>query len=1498
MTAERFYPNLFPAFAPALTLFSAITLLAGYMPSASGQVLSEILTGNATEFVDEDGDPSDWIEISNPTNQLIELGGYYLTDDSDDLTKWTFPATPIAPSGYLVVFASGKDRAIAGAELHTSFSLGRGGEFLALVMPNGTTIASQFAPAYPEQLENVSYGIGVSAVPEDVALIEPGADSHWFIPDAELTIDWRVPEFDDSAWNAALTGIGFDYDELTGAGGNTKEQMRGINASAYLRVPFLIEDPAGVLSMTLLMKFEDGFVAYINGEEIASENAPDPVNFDSDATSTHPDSDARVFSDYPIDFSGKLVAGNNTLAIQGMNGTTGGSDFLILPELRAMTFDTNQPALIGYFESPSPGAPNGNLSFISVVEDTAFSVDRGFYDAAFNLEITSPTEGAKIYFTTDGSTPTEQNGDLYTEPITISGTTTLRAIATLAGYQPTNVDTHSYFFLDDVVTQYADGVPPEGWPPRTQSGQVFNYGMDPEITDRFTHEELKEQLRAIPTVSIVTDLPNLVDSRNGIYTHAGNRGRNWERPASLELIDPSGAEKGFQINAGLRIRGGFSRSNQNPKHAFRLFFRDEYGSGKLNYPMFGEEGADRFDNMDLRTSQNYSWSFQNNNANTYLREVFSRDTQRDMGRAHTRSRYYHLYIDGVYWGLYMSQERAEAAYGATYFGGSPDDYDTVKSAGSPGGYNTEATDGLLGGAWRDLWNLTREQFSNPTLKRYMEIQGLNPDGTRNPNFPVHLDVPSLIDHTLVTFYTGSFDSPLLSSGGGSNNWFGIRNREADDKGFVFFSHDGEHSMGVNGSQNMNRVGPYQSQQGIFTKSNPQYLHQDLANTDEYKILFADHVYRHFYNDGLLMPEKVAARIEQRRLIVDKVIDTEAARWGDSKRSNPYDREDWEAEVRRLFSYVERRTDTVLSQIKRGGLYPDTTPPVFNHHGGQVEPGFTVQLVNESGDIYYTDDGSDPRMIGGSASPSAIRLSGSTENVSLFEAGSTWKYLDSGLAPDQSWTAPAYDDSAWASGPAEFGYGDGDEKTVIDFGSNGSNKFITTWFRKAITVNRATAFLDLTVQVRRDDGIVVYLNGMEVARDNLPAGPIAADTLALASLSSTDEREFIDFIVPPSLLVEGTNVIAVEIHQATARNSDISFDAALFGTRATETDSPITLNQSLTLRARSLDGDEWSALAEAIFYVGTPASAANLVFSEINYHPTSPTDTEAQQPFVTDDSDFEFIELQNIGADTIDLSGLTFTRGIDFQFPVGISLGSNQHVIIVKNTQAFQLRYPSVPSDAIVGEFRNGSGLNNAGESLAIAGVNKTVFRDFRYDDKAPWPESADGQGYSLQLRSPETVPDHAIAESWRASNNLLGSPGISDDTVDSSYAAWATTNGVIGGPDSDDDSDSISNFLEFALLSPPLETSTHLLPDAQVQGVEINGTTDIFLTFSFRRNPGAPEIKYSVESSSDLQTWESTDQMIIISSALTGDGSETVTYRSSQPIEASVSLYVRLRVAN
>src|SRR5215510_16431567 len=226
-------------------------------------------------------------------------------------------------------------------------------------------------------------------------------------------------------------------------------------------------------------------------------------------------------------------------------------------------------------------------------------------------------------------------------------------------------------------------------------------------------------------------MKNLFDPATGIYANASGHGEEWERPMSLELLDPTNAVPGrFQENCGLRIRGGFSRNPQFFKHSFRVFFNRGYGAAKLNYPLFEDEGAQEFEKFDLRTSQNYSWPRNESPTfDTMVREVFCRKTLGDMGQPYRRSRYYHLYLNGQYWGLYETDEHPAASYGATYFGGEKDNFDVVKNhdryTSPPPAFSTEATDGNLI-AFSNLWTMCRAHAAAPTQSNYFRILGCNP----------------------------------------------------------------------------------------------------------------------------------------------------------------------------------------------------------------------------------------------------------------------------------------------------------------------------------------------------------------------------------------------------------------------------------------------------------------------------------------------------------------------------------------------------------------------------------------------------------------------------------------------------------------------------------------------------------------------------------------------------------------------------------------------------
>ncbi|MBN1510125.1 MAG: lamin tail domain-containing protein [Sedimentisphaerales bacterium] len=631
--------------------------------------------------------------------------------------------------------------------------------------------------------------------------------------------------------------------------------------------------------------------------------------------------------------------------------------------------------------APTPGAAN-QAGYLGVVAELQCSQKHGFHSEPFSVTLSTDTPDAKIYYSLNGDLPGQLgarsvSGTLYASPISISKTTCLRATAIKSGWKSSAVITQTYIFVSDIVKQSPTGAKPGadwpnpstgggGWPGFGGGTQVIDYGMDPDVVNDARYKDLMEDaLLSIPSISLVTPLASLFNASTGIYVNALQDGRAWERPVSVELIYPDGTE-GFQIDAGLRIRGGYGRQGDNPKHGFRLFFRGEYGYPELRYPLFGDEGVDTFEKIDLRCEQNYSWAFKgsmgddNGGKNTMLREVFSRDLQGATGEPYTRSRYYHLYLDGQYWGVYQTQERSEARYAVSYFGGNVEDYDVAKVDAGPGmPYTIYTTDGTID-AYNRLWEAASKGLA--TDAAYYRVQGLNPDGTRNPAYERLVDVDNVIDYMICTFYVGDIDAPISNFLGNRqpNNFYAVYNRNNPD-GWKFFRHDSEHTLF---NVNENRTGPYScgQQRQYF---NPQWLHQQLAANAEYRMRFADHVYKHFFNDGVMTPEAAARLLSARRDTIDLAVIAESARWGDAKVTRPRTKDDdWLPQVQSLLNdYFPRRTDIVLNQLKARNWYPVISAPSFNQHGGLVDDGFPLVITAPIGDIYYTLDGTDPRLPG-------------------------------------------------------------------------------------------------------------------------------------------------------------------------------------------------------------------------------------------------------------------------------------------------------------------------------------------------------------------------------------------------------------------------------------------------------------------------------------------------------------------------------------------------------
>ena len=1018
---------------------------------------------------------------------------------------------------------------------------------------------------------------------------------------------------------------------------------------------------------------------------------------------------------------------------------------------------------------PTPRTQNVSL-YQGFVEKPQFSQERGFYESEVLVSITCPTPGATIYYTTDGSTPYQaaasgvRSGTLasvYAAPVRIAKTTCLRAAAIKTGWYPSPVETSTYIFVKDVIPQSPTGAKPgPAWPSSGVNGQTLDYGMDPDVVNDPRYKNLMDDaLLAIPSISLVTDLANLFDPQKGIYVNALNLGPTWERPVSVELIYPDGKD-GFQIDAGLRIRGGYSRADGNPKHAFRLFFDAQYGAPRLQYPLFDEEGVGEFEAVDLRTSQNYSWSYEGGNSNshdTFVREVFSRDTQRDMGQPYTRSRYYHLYLDGQYWGLFQTQERPEASFAASYFGGDKEDYDVIKSRGGGGeGYDIEATDGTLD-AWRQLWEAAGSGFDNDNT--YYRVQGLNPDGTRNPGYPQLLDVDNLIDYMLCTYYVGDPDGPVSAWALVANNFFGIYNRVHPD-GFKFFRHDAEHSL-YDLQESRLFAATTIAVGSSFNQSNPLWMHTHLMAHPEYRMRFADRVYRYFFNDGVLTPKGCTDRFMARVHQIETAIIAESARWGDSKRAKPRTKDDdWLPDINRMIaSYFPARTGVVLNQFKSQGWWPNVDPPALSARGGHVAAGSSLQMT-ATGTIYYTLDGTDPRL--------PERAGRTTDAQTLVAENAPKRVLVPTNSVNSAWRGGAsFDDSAWTSvtgGPGGIGYerGSGYQQYLsIDLGAQMYNKQATCYIRIPFT-GANTTYSNLLLKMRYDDGFIAYLNGTEVARRNFTGNP---QWNSVGSADNPDAAAMVQAVIDISgslgVLKSGANLLALHGLNGTIDSSDFLISVELSGTKQTPGSAvpagvaasairytgPIVLSKSTVVKARALSGSTWSALNEAVFAVGPVAQSLRV--SEIMYHPL-----DTGNP---NDPNTEFIELTSIANQSVNLNLVRFIDGIDYAFP-SFDLPAGGYCLVVKDLAAFQAQYGTkLP---VVGQY-TGS-LDNGGERLELVDAAGQMIQSFAYDDS--WFKNTDGQGYSLTVRNPKATDVDSLNDkaAWQSSAQKGGSPGRGD----------------------------------------------------------------------------------------------------------------------------------------
>ena len=613
------------------------------------------------------------------------------------------------------------------------------------------------------------------------------------------------------------------------------------------------------------------------------------------------------------------------------------------------------------------------LAFLSpaLTQTVSFLPQRGFFDAPFSLTLT-PGAGETIRYTTDGSAPTTTIGTIYTQPINVTTTSVIRAIS-YTSTSASAVVTHSYFFPADIVRQPATI---SGWPNNsynlvggntTGPYGIHDYQMDPNVVNNVAYSnDIINGLKEIPTLSVVMNKDDFWAMNDG----------DAEFPTSVEIIYPNNPAANEHFNCGIE-----GHSHYRLKRSMRLVIKDAYFPTGLNSnifrnaPLNGNFAKTNFTRAKiiLRAGNDRSWaSIIFPDRTCYTRDEFYRQSQIDISAAGTPGTFMHLYINGIYWGLYNPVQRPDAGYSAQYFGGTYADWMSVEP------------DGIRSG--------------DPARFNYM----VGPLKDKNMSVPAnyaelnqYLDVKNFADYLILTWMIGMTDWPYNNFQGGNRN-----NPVSTHK---YYGWDAEFSLDDQRDVNNGAwVHPDFLNNATAANDIGRLWHSVRMNSD-FMMMFADQVYKHCFNDGKLTDVASRQRWQTINNFISKAIIAESARWGDAtgqgitRTKNDY----WQPEVNRVDGVLNGNVQRFITALRAQGYYPSGNPPVFSRAGGITTPGTLLTLTNPNGagTIYYTTNGSDPRLPGGGLSPSALIYSTTaitlTDNITVKARilnGSSWSAM--------------------------------------------------------------------------------------------------------------------------------------------------------------------------------------------------------------------------------------------------------------------------------------------------------------------------------------------------------------------------------------------------------------------------------------------------------------------------------------------------------------------------
>ncbi len=647
--------------------------------------INEIVSSNSSSFYDENGDTPDWIEIYNSGRSPVNLNGYGLSDDLSEKLKWKFPDISIQANDYLLVLASNEDR----KDLVKSWN----------------------------------------------AEITVGDKWYYWSQNNAPPTNWNSINYSPIGWKEGPSGIGY--------GDNDDNTTISQTVSVFVRKTFTIDNPNDIAMILFHLDYDDGYIAYLNGKEFSRKNLGaenSQISFDQTATNLHeaeiytggfPETIAIDHNQFPLN------SGDNVLAIQVHNYSNTSSDlscipfltigytsnienpkipdsrinlpanylhsnfklksngeYLLLSDPSAVIIDSlftgfiptdkskgrvSQGSEWKFFDKTTPGKPNPSTGYNGFLDPPIFSHLSGFYANSQTISLSTSSAQAKIYYTFDGSDPTEQS-TLYTAPITITSNTPLRSRSYLDGWMPSKVESQTYLF-----------------------------GKQPDI----------------PVMILNANPFDLFDSNSGMYVkgpgaaqdfpHFGaNFWEDWERAAQFEILDVSGQT--YRANAGIKIFGGWSRGNA--QKSFSVFARKKYGTSNFEIQLFPKSEIENYESFVLRNSGN-DWD------QTMIRDGYVVNIIEDIGIDYQQYRPVISYINGEYWGIYNMREKISEHFISSHHDVPTNHIDLLA-------YNNGFEDNLetIHGSKNDFLNLIQyissNDVSNPniyaTISDWMDIE--------------------------------------------------------------------------------------------------------------------------------------------------------------------------------------------------------------------------------------------------------------------------------------------------------------------------------------------------------------------------------------------------------------------------------------------------------------------------------------------------------------------------------------------------------------------------------------------------------------------------------------------------------------------------------------------------------------------------------------------------------------------------------------------------------